>query len=346
MSRAAPDRGFALPAVLVVVGMLALVFLVAVSALDTLARQTRQAKQAVEFEQAALSLEAKAAFLAATEPLGEDAVRVGAPRASSRSAPGLGHAFLARDVVALHLDGRRHSYAGGRFWLSLQDAAGLINLDQLSPEARLRLMAALGVPAERRPALLDRLGDDMDPDDLKRMLGAEALDYAAAGLPPPRNRPLTRPVEALGVLGWREAVPRQAWAGMRDQLSADPVSPEVNVNTASPLALEVLLGLSPEQARAAVAARAAAPFLTIADLTRVSGPVLSEPERSYTRPNGRFALSAASPSAGLVSRARIGLTPEGLERPLWIEDRSLAPATAAERTPPPADAPVFPDPAH
>lgn len=346
MSRDARASGFALPAVLVVVGMLALVFLVAVSALDTLARQTRQAKQAVEFEQAALSLEARAAFLAATEPLGEDAVRIGAPRAQSRSAPGLTHDFLARDVVPLRLDGRRYSSGGGRFWLSLRDAAGQINLDQLSPEARLRLMAALGVPTDRRAALMDRLGDDLDPDDLKRMQGAEATDYEAAGLPPPRNRPFTRPVEALGVLGWREAVPRQAWAAMRDELSADPVSPDFNVNTASPLALQVLLGLGPEQARAAIAARAVAPFLSIADLTRVAGPIVSEPERSYTRPNGRFALMVASPRAGLVYRARIVLTPDGVERPLWIEDRSLMPAGAAQRTPQPVDAPVFPDPAH
>jgi general secretion pathway protein K len=346
MSRAPRASGFALPAVLVVVGMLALVFLVAVSALDTLARQARQAKQTVEFEQAALSLEAKAAFLAATEPLGEDAIRVGAPRAQSRSAPGLGHAFLARDVVPLHLDGRRYGYGGGRFWLSLQDGAGQINLDQLSPEARVRLMAALGVPADRRAALMDHLGDDLDPDNLRRMHGAEATDYAAAGLPPPRNRPFTRPVEALGALGWRDAVSRAAWTGMRDELSADPISPDLNVNTASPLALEVLLGLSPAQARAATTARQAAPFLTIADLTRVAGPVLSDPERGYTRPNGRFALKVTSHRAGLVYRARIVLTPDGAERPLWIEEPSLMPAAAAERTPQPADAPVFPDPAH
>lgn len=339
MKRAHPASGFALPAVLVVVGMLALVFLVAVSALDTLARQTAQAKRAVAFEQAALSLEARTAFLAATEPLAEDAVRIGAPRSESRSASGLQN----RGVTPLQLDGR--SYRAGRLQLSLQDAAGQINLDQLAPEARSRLAAALGVKPDQRAALLDRLADDMDPDDLKRIQGAEAADYLAAGLPPPRNRPFVSPAEALGVLGWRELVPRPAWTALADQITADPFSGDINVNTASPLALQVLLGLRPDQAQNVLVARRQAPFLSMADLTRITGSVAYDVERPYTRPNGRFALKVADPRAGLVYRARIVLTPDALERPLWIEERSLAPAVA-ERTPLPADAPVFPDPAH
>jgi type II secretory pathway component PulK len=343
----ASPSGFALPAVLVVVGMLALVFLVAVSALDTLAREAGQAKRSVEFEQAALSLEAKAAYTAAVEPLAEDAIQVGGPRAQSQGddipQPTL---LQSRTVTPLHLDGRRYRFGSGRFWLSLKDAAGQINLDQLAPQARARLAAVLGAPAAQQAALLDRLADDMDPDDLKRMQGAEALDYAAAGLAPPRNRPFIQPAGALGVLGWREAVTHRAWAGMRDEIAAEPVAGEINVNTSSPLALQVLLGLTPQQARATLAARAQAPLLSMADLMGFAGPIAYDVERSYTRPNGRFALKVADPRAGLVYRARIVLTPQGLERPLWIEERSLAPATAAERSPPPADAPVFPDPAH
>jgi type II secretory pathway component PulK len=249
-------------------------------------------------------------------------------------------------VTPFYLDGRRYGFGGGRFWLSLQDAAGQINLDQLAPEARLRLAAVLGVPAAQQGVLLDRLADDMDPDDLKRMQGAEALDYAAAGVAPPRNRPFSSPAETLGVLGWRDLVPRPAWAALRDELTADPVSGQVNVNTASEVALQVLLGLTPQQTRAAMAARARAPFLTMAELTGFTGPVAYDVERSYTRPNGRFALKVADPRASLVYRARIVLTPDHPERPLWIEDPSLSPATAAETSFTPADAPVFPDPAH
>ena len=102
-------------------------------------------------------------------------------------------------------------------------AAGQINLDQLAPEARSRLAAALGVKPDQRAALLDRLADDMDPDDLKHIQGAEAADYLAVGLAPPRNRPFVSPAEALGVLGWRELVPRPAWTALADQITAEPV---------------------------------------------------------------------------------------------------------------------------
>lgn len=340
------DSGFALPAVLIVVGMLALVFLVAVMALDTLAGQTRRAKQRVEFEQAALSLEAKAAWLALVEPLAEDSIQIGGPRSLSQPGAESGHALPTRTIVPLRLDGRTYGLGGGQLAVSLRDGAGLINLDMLSPQARPRLMTALGVPAAMQAALIDRLGDDMDPDDLKRLNGAEANDYAAAGRAPPRNAAFTRTAEAFGVMGWSEAVPREGWARLRDSLTVDPTSPAANVNTSSAEALQIIFGLTADQARAAVAARAGAPFLSMADLNRVVGPVPYDSERSYTRPNGRFALKVTAPKAGLVYRARIVLTPDGLERPLWIEERSLSEATDAERTPPPADAPVFPDPAH
>ena len=55
------ERGFVLPAVLVVVGVVALIFLVAITALDSLAAETRRITDEVRFRQSALSLEAEAA---------------------------------------------------------------------------------------------------------------------------------------------------------------------------------------------------------------------------------------------------------------------------------------------
>lgn len=340
------EDGFALPAVLVVVGMLTLVFLVAVMALDTLAGQTLRARQRVEFEQAALSLEAKAAWQGLVEPLGQDAILIGGPRAVSNPGQAAPDPFADRRIVPLHLDGRPYGVAGGRLAVSLWDGAGQVNLDAIPPEARIRLLEALGAPPASRALLADRWGDAIDSDDLKRMNGAEAADYASAGLAPPRNTAFVRTSELLGLLGWKQAVPQAAWMKARDLVTVDPVNSAVNVNTASPQALEILLGLSPDQAKVAVAARSQAPFLSVADLARAVGPIAFDVERSYTRPNGRMLVKVTAPRDGLVYRARIVLTPDGLERPLWIEERSLSEATDAERTPLPADAPVFPDPAH
>ena len=335
--------GFALPAVLVVVAMLALVFLAAAGALRTLSGEALAARRGVAFEQAAMSLEARAAWLAATEPMGEAAIAIGAPRAES--GPRLQTAITPRrDIVALHLDGRpyRTRDAQGLLVVSLQDAAGQINLNLLSDEARMGVTAALGVAPGERARLAERWGDWIDIDDIERLGGAEGPDYAARGLARPRNGPMTRTTEILGVMGWTAAAPRKAWVELRDMVTVDPLSADFNVNTASPAALRIMLDLSPAQADAVVAARRAAPIVSLADLTRVTGPLPYDIESSYTRPNGRFALRVTAPGRNLVFRSRIVLTPDSPERPLWIEERAVS--TAAEGSRAPADAPAFPDP--
>jgi hypothetical protein len=54
------------------------------------------------------------------------------------------------------------------------------------------------------------------------------------GLAPPPNAPLRLIDQALGVLGWKDAVPRERWRALRDDLTADPTSTAINVNTATP----------------------------------------------------------------------------------------------------------------
>jgi type II secretory pathway component PulK len=333
--------------VLVVVAMLALVFLAAVSALDTLSRQTLRAKARVRFEQAASSLEARAAWLAATEPLSEDAVLIGAPRAESATRPDPRQDSIRREVIPLHLDGRAYRAGDPRepLSVSLQDAAGQINLDQMPEPAKARLVAALGAPPGERARLVDRLDDWLDPDALERLNGAERPDYAAAGLAAPRDGPMTRVTAVLGVLGWTKAVPREGWLALRDALTVDPRATAFNVNTAPPAALAVMLGLSPAQVEAARAARESHPFASMADFTAAIGPIPYDNEAPWTHPDGRFSLKVASPARRLVFRSRIVLTPQSPERPLWIAERSISSASGQDPTGLPPDALAFPDPA-
>ncbi len=314
--------GFALPSVLFVVAMVTLVFLVAIQALASLAAETRRVKGGVAFEAAALSLEARTAFLAATRPLGPAAV-AGGPA----------------------LDGRPYE-AGPGLTLAAQDEAGLINLDDLPTPARERLFAAMGVSPADRAAMADRLGDYMDVSDLKRPQGADSADYARAALPAPPKGPLMRRAQVLGLLGWDAAVGDRLWRGFADTVTADPSSADVNINTAGPAMLEVLYGLTPAQAEAALARRAQQPFAGLEDLGRASGRTLhGDAERSYTMPNGRFALKVEDASAGLAYRSRLILSPDGASRPFWIAEPTISQLTPAERASIPAHAPHFPDPA-
>jgi type II secretory pathway component PulK len=322
------QSGFALPSVLFVVAMVTLVFLVAIEALASLAAETRRVKTSVAFEAAALSLEARAAFLASTKPLGPAAV-------------------LGRDPNApalLALDGRPYE-AAPDLTVSAQDEAGLINLDNLSQTAQARLFAAMGVDPPDQPVMADRLGDYMDVHDLKRPQGADVADYVRAGLTAPPKGPLVRRGQVLGLLGWDQAVGGPLWRAFADNVTADPSSTASNVNTATAATLEVLYGLTPGQARAALAGRALGPYGELEDLGRAVGLKLpSDAERSYTMPNGRFALRVEDAAAGFAYRSRLILSPDDPTRPFWVVEPTLSQLSLAERASIPAHAPHFPDP--
>lgn len=337
MSASVEKRGFALPAVLAVTAIVTLVFLVAILALDSLAQQTRRAVETSRFETQALSLEAHAAYVAA----------VGAPTADALLAPDLDLDLDRRADARLKLDGTPYSTpATPSLRLSLQDEAGMINLDNLPRPAIARLLAALGAPIDRRVALVDRFSDYIDVDDLARVDGAEAPAYRDRGLPPPPNAPLRTIDQALGVLGWKTAVPRERWRALRDDLTADPASTAINVNTATPGALQVMYGLNDDQIAAVLDRRRSAPFAGLEDLGRTAGLRLSgDAERVYGFPNGRFALKIIAPGEGLDYRVRIVLTPRDRERPVWIEEPALSLSPAKERAERLTNAPLLPDPA-
>jgi type II secretory pathway component PulK len=336
--RAAPvgKAGFALPAVLFVVAMVTLVFLVAIESLSSLANETRAARRGVLFQVQALSLEADVAYAAATRPLGP-------ARVMRAAAPNAGALFA--------LDGTPYN-AGNDLTVATQDEAGLINIDQLPVAAMPRLFAAMGVSRDGQTMMTDRLADYLSVGDLKRPQGAKADDYLHAGLPPPPDGPLRRRDQLLGVMGWSDAVDRAAWRSFADNVTADPTSITANVNTATPAMLEVVYGLTPAQAHAALARRAQAPFTALSDMGRTVGLALpGDAELVYTLPSGRFAVKIENRLAGLAYRSRILLSPADAERPFWIVEPAVSSLTAAEKASPPANVPTsadvlaFPDPA-
>ena len=103
----------------------------------------------------------------------------------------------------LRVDGRPYRLPSG-VWVSVQDLRGLISIVAADPGVMTRFLVAQGVPERDAAPLLDKLADYNDLDNLRRLNGAEADAYAAAGLPPPRNDWPISPYELSLVLGWRE----------------------------------------------------------------------------------------------------------------------------------------------
>lgn len=333
--------GFALPAVLAVTGVVTLIFLVAMTALATLTSEAASARARVRFSQRALSAEALIVFMAATEPVRNQGFATGAPR--SLDVLGLDLPISTSNTKLVRLDGRPYTLRSDGLTVSLQDQAGQINIDRLSEIESARFLAAVGAPQNLARSLTARLRDYTDADDLASLNGAERGDYRQGV---PANRSLLRPVEWLSVLGAREAISPSRWRAARDDIAADPTDTAININTLTPLALQVRFGMTAREAQAVVTARERAPLLSLAELMAIGGGAATEadPFQLYTFPSGRVNFVIRDAQSPWIYRGRITLTPGGVEQPVWIDQTETieAPRRAVPETSNAADFPYAP----
>ncbi|MCG7948864.1 MAG: type II secretion system protein GspK [Candidatus Thiodiazotropha taylori] len=71
--------------------------------------------------------------------------------------------------------------AQGELEVSIRNASGLLDLNKASSDQLNRLFGLISDDPEERNALVDRLHDWRDADDLRRLNGAEDKEYRAAG---------------------------------------------------------------------------------------------------------------------------------------------------------------------
>lgn len=316
-------QGFALPAVLTVVGVVTLIFLVAITALQGLNHEARLARERIQFLQTALSTEAQISFMMVTAPISSGGLVPGRTQRDYETAPvneALG------DLSVIHVDGR--FYLAGSpektIAVSLQDQAGTINLNALNRDSLDRLFNHLGIEPRYNQSLEARMIDYRDSDDLESLDGAEIRAYGSSGL---ANRPFRQPDEFLSVLGMRELVTSRKWRELRQHLSADSLQGSFNVNSATPEALKIILNLNEDQVRALVQAREISPFLSTQDIDAVIGPsVLWNEDSFYTFPYSALYVTVYDKSSQWYYRSRLALTPSGLERPLWVDQTEIAEA--------------------
>ncbi|WP_427791027.1 hypothetical protein [Brevundimonas diminuta] len=319
-------RGFALPAVLAVTGVVTLIFLVAITALASLTAEAASARARVRFLQRAMTAEAALAFMAATEPTRAYGFGINDVRGSMdfdyEGEPTGASGVPVEKIIA---DSRRYLMdIDGPLVLRLQDQAGMINTAQLFGQEHERFLEAAGVEPSERQALIARYQDYIDHDDLRQPNGAERADYDTGG---PANRRLIRPTEWLSVLGARQAADAKAWRRLRPHLAADPTASSLNMNTASPVTLAVWFGLTENQSEALIRAREQHSLTSLIDAGNIAGASLYDDfERLYTYPSGVTILMLHDTRSAWTYRARLTLTPTGLEQPLWIDQTELTEA--------------------
>lgn len=167
------------------------------------------------------------------------------------------------------LDGRPYQGSGNDI-VRLQDERGLLSLNFVERGFATRLLGELGIPVEKRDAMVDTLLDYTDLDDLRRLNGAESQEYAGLGLPTPPNQLLLMPYQLKNVLGWRDQ--SALWDNQRltGLVSTSRVN-GFNPNTAPLELLASLPGSNRELASTMIKLRTEKPFYNTAQLTAVTG---------------------------------------------------------------------------
>lgn len=327
-------HGFALPAVLTVTGVVTLIFLVAITALTSLTREARSTRERVRFLQSALTAEATLQYLAATEPFNGSSLNAGGPRILVYGDDTPLASSVTGEATPIRLDGHPYEMIAEGLTphpvvASLRDQAGMINLSTLGEDGWVRLGDRLGLSSGFSRTLPALMTDYADVDDLESINGAERARYADGG---PPNRPMIRAAEFRSLLGIRQNSNSAQWRAVAGDLVVDPQRVQINVNTASPLALQVLFGVSAQQAEAAVRARERAPFLSLNDFVAASGAnVFDDGERIFTFPAPAFTYTIADTRSAWRYRARVVLTPTSFERPFWIDQTEMTEAAGTAK---------------
>lgn len=335
-------EGFALPAVLAVTGVVTLIFLVAITALASLTAEAASARARISFLERALSAEAQLSLFALTEPFSSNSLNVGSPRQGNDFLGQSAGSVSGRSVSPLRLDGRPYSLDmdAGRLIIRTQDQAGLINLMRLEGSALERLAFAVGLSPGEARTISPRLIDYTDVDDLEQPNGAERRAYGGSG---PANRALLRPGEWLSLLDVRDAVDPVRWRALKADLAADTTEASLNVNTATPNALQILYGLTPSQVDTAVRLREATPFVSLDGFIAATGAsIVADPLAIYTYPSGRIIMTVTDSTSRWTYRSRLVVTPGSPEKPLWIDQSELSETTESNARD--ATSPAFPSP--
>lgn len=156
-------------------------------------------------------------------------------------------------------DGRPYTFGFGEAQVEVRitDESGKIDLNNAAmgaPTTLINLFMAQGVPQDRAEALAAAVKDWVDPDDDTSLNGAEAPDYAAAGLSyGPANGPFNTVSELQQVLGMNY----ELYTKVEPALTIYSSQGMPNVQYAPLEALEAMPDMTPDCARQIIQQRQA-----------------------------------------------------------------------------------------
>jgi len=171
----------------------------------------------------------------------------------------------APPIKVSRLPRERVPLGAGEFSYRITDEEARINLNTAPPDRMEKLLVAAGLDKQTRDVVLDSLQDWKDPDDLRRINGAESEDYYLKLSVPyrARNGALQDAAELLQIRG----VTREMYAGTPNQPGLADLTTvigrdTINMNTA-PAPVLTALGLSAAEVAELVSTRVRTPYTAV-----------------------------------------------------------------------------------
>lgn len=240
----------------------------------------------------------------------------------------------------LREDDRPYRFADGAI-ARVQDARGLVSLNAGNRQALLNLLVADGLDVQRAQAYVDVLDDYIDTDGLRRLNGAEREDYAALGLPPPRNDWMLSLRELEGMPLWRDDRARLERLSRTIGLS---LSNQFNPLTASPDVLRATLaGASAAQLELLMTLRSSDLLNSGAAASRLTGLALDSDDILFV-PGWESRLTFWAPGLPRALEYNARLTPAGPTGPWVITEQhsTVRPNSGPQQANEFSAAPLFP----
>ena len=193
-----------------------------------------------------------------------------------------GYQLYGLKLPAGRIDGQGVRLDAGLVTIEVTDEAGRIDLNGADPALLAGLYRAAGLAALAPAAFGARVADWRDEDDERSPGGAEAADYAAAGL---AHRPGNEAFRAVDELQWVLGVQGAQVAALAPLATVNNPDGKLNAMAAARGALLALPGVAPALADRVIAARARPGEAATAEVTRLLGAqqafVKTEPGPAY-----------------------------------------------------------------
>lgn len=346
------DDGFVLVMTILIVMAIALGLAVFTEWVNGATERAFQLRRRAEAERHIAEARADALYWFSTQLMSPRGVELTAVDGTSSIAMGdtdrvkalLTGGVTQRGARFLRLDDTTYRNSEGTL-IRLQDSRGLLNLNFAEPDDVVRLLGTFDVEAGARAAMVPKLLDYIDSDDLVRLNGAERQQYAEAGRAAPANGLLRTPWEARAVLGWDRY--DRLWR-VRDglpEIASATRTVGINVNTAPARVLEAL-GVPADNVAQVLQQRSVRPFENIAEMTALLGAVAAvDPFRFLINPTNSFRLTLQAEGVPLVREMVVTLTPQATRGP-WRIDYAIALPSSGAHAGDQSSAPEpFPEPA-